>query len=443
MRMKKPPSPRGGYFALAGALALFALYYFVAGGPGARDSQKPLQRHAVSSESLPYEEKLSPSPEEAVRQTDYAILQTMARLEMPPGQLKVLEEEPREYRASGLGSSDWEDAGQTGSDQNLFSYKKVRIHVGPSIPLFIEALNESLLAWGWKTGIARDLGAKPSVPGEEMWYILAGDVPTHALLLMPGFTKGGEGREVSPGGSLDSAGFERGPARRRKAGEIPLLCIVIDDIGANMEAVRSLLALEFPVTFSVWPYSPHAREAANAAHAAGREVMLHQPMEPVGYPSVKPGPGVLLASMSPDERRALLRESLGKVPHISGINNHMGSSLTQNGNIMREVSQELSGKNLFVLDSLTHPRSRFQREASAVKLAAYRRDVFLDVEADRNYVLRQLRQAEKLALLTGQAVAIGHPLAETLAALRQWQEQRDKTVRIVPLKTLTPEPVGK
>jgi polysaccharide deacetylase 2 family uncharacterized protein YibQ len=48
------------------------------------------------------------------------------------------------------------------------------------------------------------------------------------------------------------------------------------------------------------------------------------------------------------------------------------------------------------------------------------RDVFLDNENDYNYIMGQLKQAEKIALKYGQAVAIGHPHSQTIRALQDW-----------------------
>ncbi len=418
------------YLAILGVAAcLFALYL---GSGGVFTSPPPAENYAAVTPGLPYEETLFPSLEEGAQRADYAIVQTIARLELPAGQSRLLEKTLRAFT--------WPE--ESGKEAEFYTHKTLRIYTGPSVARFVAALNESLLAWGWKAALFRDLGVE-TAPGEESWHLLVEGAPTHVLLLRPGrlAPEDAPGQKPLPEDWAEGTDLPRRP-RARKPGETPQLCIVMDDIGANMDAVNRLLALDFPVTFSVWPYSAHAREAANAAHARGREVMLHQPMEPLGYPKVKPGPGVLLHDMPPAERRAILQESLKRVPHIAGVNNHMGSRLTQEGPIMREVAQTLAGRGLFVLDSLTHPRSRLQQEAASQGLPSYRRDVFLDDVATRAHVLNQLRQAEKVALLSGRAIAIGHPLPETLSALKEWEKVRDKSIKIVPLKTLTPEPSG-
>jgi polysaccharide deacetylase 2 family uncharacterized protein YibQ len=91
-----------------------------------------------------------------------------------------------------------------------------------------------------------------------------------------------------------------------------------------------------------------------------------------------------------------------------------------------------------VLDSVTHPHTKLYAAASDAGLRAYRRDIFLDVEENTASIIRQLDKAAQVARKHGQAIAIGHPLPETLAALKQWQYRRDPTVLIVPLGNLNP-----
>jgi polysaccharide deacetylase 2 family uncharacterized protein YibQ len=77
-------------------------------------------------------------------------------------------------------------------------------------------------------------------------------------------------------------------------------------------------------------------------------------------------------------------------------------------------------------------------EARAAGIPAARRDVFLDAEAGKNAALARLREAARLAL-GRQVIAIGHPRADTLAALREWNSARDPKLRLLSLREcLTP-----
>lgn len=223
---------------------------------------------------------------------------------------------------------------------------------------------------------------------------------------------------------------------RRQSGQVPMMVVVMDDLGMGITPVKRLIALNVPVTFAFWPHGSHTQEGANMAHRAGEEVLVHFPMEPVNYPKVKPGPNALLRTMTAQDVATAVQEGLAKVPHAVGLNNHMGSRFTQNRPGVQAVLDVLQRNGLFMLDSLTHPRSVFYAEAVRRGMQAYCRNVFLDVRHDKKSILARLRQTEAEAKRYGVAIAIGHPLPETLAALEEWQHNRDMGVKVVRLQEL-------
>jgi polysaccharide deacetylase 2 family uncharacterized protein YibQ len=210
----------------------------------------------------------------------------------------------------------------------------------------------------------------------------------------------------------------------------------MDDLGEDMNAAQLLARLPFPVTFAVWPRSSHARSVAEAGHGAGREIIIHQPTEPMKYPEMHPGAGALFLSLPDAEIEARVRDSLTRVPYAVGMNNHMGSRFTRDRRGVAAMVRPLRDHGFFVLDSMTHPGSILYKEAASLGLPALKRDVFLDAEPSRESVLRQLRNAEKIALISGRAIAIGHPLPATLAALKEWDAQRNAQVELVRLADL-------
>ena len=215
-----------------------------------------------------------------------------------------------------------------------------------------------------------------------------------------------------------------------------LLAIVIDDVGANLSAAKTLVDLDYPVTLAIWPRSGYAAQCAQLGHAKGLEIMIHQPMEPVEYPKNKPGPGAVFNHMNRAEIMQVVAENIPLVPYAVGLNNHMGSRFTQNKDGLDAVLSAMKGKKLFVLDSVTHGGSFFYSLARERGFAAQRRDIFLDVTHDKNAILYQLRKSERLAHSQGYAIAIGHPLPATLEALKEWQSSRDKSVKLVRVEDL-------
>ncbi|MEA3241722.1 MAG: divergent polysaccharide deacetylase family protein [Pseudomonadota bacterium] len=230
-----------------------------------------------------------------------------------------------------------------------------------------------------------------------------------------------------------------GPEKARTISrvELPRIAIIIDDMGMNTPIAKQFVQLSFPLTFSIFPYAPRALEVARLFHQAGQQIMLHVPMEPHGYPDVDPGPGALLDSMNDRQLISRFRKELTAIPGIVGINNHMGSRLTENEHIMALFMNCLLDKPLFFIDSRTTAGTVAFGEALKAGIPAGQRDVFLDNIQDEQYILTQLRKLIAIAQIKKTAVGIGHPYPETVAALRRLSQlTQESGVTIAPVSEL-------
>lgn len=217
----------------------------------------------------------------------------------------------------------------------------------------------------------------------------------------------------------------------------PRLAVVIDDLGRSRDEAVEFLDLPVPVTPAILPHQPHSSEIAGLARARGTEFLLHLPMEPQDYPSTNPGEGALLSGMTEGQVRELLDRALRSVPGASGVNNHMGSRLSEQEQPMLWVMDELRARGLYFLDSLTSPDSAAGRAAGRAGIAWTQRDVFLDNVREEPAVRAQLRKAVEKAKAAGRAVAIGHGNETTLRVLRECEPMlREAGVHVVPLREL-------
>jgi len=199
----------------------------------------------------------------------------------------------------------------------------------------------------------------------------------------------------------------------------PLLAIIMDDLGRGTYAAKVLTSISQPVTFAILPDEPQAVQVAEIAHAAGREVMLHVPMEPQGYPAVNPGPNALFVRESDAEIRRAFDQLLARIPYVAGSNNHMGSRFTEDARALAPVMESLSEKGLFFIDSRTTGHSRVPEVASRFGVPTMNRDVFLDNIAEVDAIALEIRRLEGKARRQGMAIGICHPYPETLDALRR------------------------
>ena len=214
------------------------------------------------------------------------------------------------------------------------------------------------------------------------------------------------------------------------------VAIIIDDLGYDYDLAKKFLSLDGNVTLSVLPHSPFQKRIATAAQKKGRDLLLHLPMEPLEYPDVNPGKGVLLESMGAQEIRRQLKENLEALPTVVGVNNHMGSRLTQNSEKMRQIFTVLKDRGLFFVDSLTSPHSQCRSAARALGLKFASRNIFLDNVQETRAIELQMKRLISIAKNRGQAIGIGHAYPITWAVLNRALPEIQQEVNIVPISTL-------
>ncbi len=269
----------------------------------------------------------------------------------------------------------------------------------------------------------------------------------------------------------------------------PTVALVLDDWGYfENEVTTQLLTLDVPLTLSVLPGLPFSRrfalEATDLAlppelsenpaprqrqarylslrqhrlargcpvefHVAGtdaailpqrrRQILLHLPMEPED-PQWDPGPQAITVGMSSKKMEEIIDAALTALPHVTGVNNHMGSRATADRATMDRVMKLLAQRGLLFLDSLTTPHSVAAEAAARVGIPALHNRIFLDQrEPSREQIRKNLARLIQAARQSGFAVGIGHPYAETLAVLSdelpRWQREGVRFVTLSELAAL-------
>jgi polysaccharide deacetylase 2 family uncharacterized protein YibQ len=144
--------------------------------------------------------------------------------------------------------------------------------------------------------------------------------------------------------------------------------------------------------------------------------MLHQPMEPTD-PTINPGPGALYVGHEANTIAEIMEENIFGLPHITGVNNHMGSKFTESRNKITEFLGIIKKTGFFFVDSLTTTRSKAYQTAKKLQIGTVRRNVFLDNRQEESAVLYQLSHLKVIARKYGCAIGIGHPFPETARAI--------------------------
>jgi len=217
----------------------------------------------------------------------------------------------------------------------------------------------------------------------------------------------------------------------------PKVAIVIDDLGGENQMSQEILHWNVPLTLSILPFTPYSKVLAQQAYQRGKEVILHLPMEPHGYPKTKPGEGVLLQEMEEERFLRQLSMDLEAVPNIKGVSNHMGSRLMEDPGKVRIIMKELKRRGLFFLDSRTTPQTMGLQIAESIGVRATERSLFLDHSQDPEEIKRQLEKLAQLSLETGKAIGISHPHPSTLKSLKEMiPRMKERGIEIVPLSSV-------
>lgn len=214
----------------------------------------------------------------------------------------------------------------------------------------------------------------------------------------------------------------------------PLIAIIIDDIGYQLESGLRCIELPGAVTLAVLPFSPHSQRLAKLALANGKELMLHAPMEPGAQVRWEGG---LTNAMDRGDVHQALAAMLQQVPGVRGVNNHMGSEFTQNRQSMDWVMEALQQQKLYFVDSRTSASSEAYNAALSRALPSAKRDVFLDNNRSHAAIAQQFQTLVDKARRNGFAIGIGHPYPETVEVLEQILPKLDQYgVQLVPVSQL-------
>lgn len=201
--------------------------------------------------------------------------------------------------------------------------------------------------------------------------------------------------------------------------KVNTIVLVIDDFGYRDDSISDgFLNLSVPITCAVLPGHIQSSRFAKKAINAGKEVIIHMPMQSTvsssGEEEFK-----LKTGMTSEEIEWRLNEALNEIPEAVGINNHQGSKATTDGKVMAVVASVLKNKNKFFLDSRTSSKTVGESTMRSVGVPTARRHIFLDNDLNIKNISKQLNKLVDLSEKKGLAIGIGHVKGNTLKVLEK------------------------
>jgi polysaccharide deacetylase 2 family uncharacterized protein YibQ len=216
---------------------------------------------------------------------------------------------------------------------------------------------------------------------------------------------------IGPGGVKPEDAYARPFTDNGK----PKVALIVGGLGLNSQATRKAIDdLPPDVTLSFVPYAEGLQGWIDLARAAGHEVLLETPMEPIDYPASDPGPYTLMAAASPADTKRKLEWLLTRATGYFGLTNYLGSRFTATAGAMDNFSSLIKARGLAFVDDGSAVNHR------APGLARASADRVIDSQLSAEAIQRQLSALEAGAKTRGQALGSSFAYPLTLDVANKW-----------------------
>jgi uncharacterized protein len=218
----------------------------------------------------------------------------------------------------------------------------------------------------------------------------------------------------------------------------PRIAVVFIDLGVSADATEAVIQnTPGAVTLSFAPFARRLKDWIDISRAAGHEVLVALPMEPIDYPINDPGPYTLLTSLPEDQNKQRVHWVLSRLTGYVGVSTFMASKFTTKLGAPRPVISELKSRGLLLLDVRENPLSTAMGVARKLKMPAAARDLFIDGIVTRDNIRARLAQAEEIARKRGFAVAIARPYPVTVTEVSRWATGvRKRGLTLAPISAI-------
>lgn len=217
--------------------------------------------------------------------------------------------------------------------------------------------------------------------------------------------------------------------------DMPKITLVLGGMGLNAALTQKAIdLLPGDVTLGFAPYGENLQAQVNEARAAGHEILLQVPMEPVGYPGNSPGPGTLLSDATPEQNLASLKWLMSRFAGYSGITNYMGARLLGAEDALRPVMKEVTARGLVYLEDASVSMTLSPKVAQDLRLPLQRAGMVIDANPTAPAIAAALAKLEKEATRNGAAIATGSGLDVTIETVAEWAKTlQERGILLVPV----------
>ncbi|ESQ85793.1 hypothetical protein AEAC466_01050 [Asticcacaulis sp. AC466] len=212
----------------------------------------------------------------------------------------------------------------------------------------------------------------------------------------------------------------------------PMVALVVGGLGLNPTTTKeAITGLPPQVTLSFVPYVSNLQSWIDLARAAGHEVIIEVPMQPINFPDNDPGPQTLMANAKTDDLISHLNWVLTRATGYFAVSNYQGGAFFKDRSGVGTFMDNLKLRGIaFVDDGQAKGLNGAWARASA--------DRIIDSQINSTAINAQLAGLESTAKSRGQALGTGFAYPVTLAVAQKWAQGLDaKGIQLAPASAIT------
>ncbi|MEP1208523.1 MAG: divergent polysaccharide deacetylase family protein [Rhizobiaceae bacterium] len=216
------------------------------------------------------------------------------------------------------------------------------------------------------------------------------------------------------------------------------IAIIVGGLGLSQTGTQAAIKdLPSSISLGFSPFGNSLQRWMQNARREGHEVVLQLPMEPLGYPTINPGPRTLISGVEPGQNLMNLRWALGRMTNYPVVMNYLGAGLTSKAASLRPLLQEVRDRGLGYIDDGSASASVAMQLAQDMRLPHASGNIIIDAERDEARIRNNLKVLESLAKARGYAIGTASAFPESVRIITEWSKQAEKSnIIIVPVSNL-------
>lgn len=216
------------------------------------------------------------------------------------------------------------------------------------------------------------------------------------------------------------------------------VAIIVGGLGLSQSGTQEAIeALPSGVTLGFSSMGNSLQRWMQKARKEGHEVVLQIPMEPLGYPSINPGPKTLTSKASFGANLGNLRWSLGRMTNYPLVMNYLGAGLVNNRASLEPLLEEIRNRGLGYIDDGSVASSQAISIAKASRLPNAQASMTLDLNQSPDKIDAQLNALQSLARQRGFAIGVATAFPVSVERVARWVKgAQARDIQIVPVSNL-------